>query len=87
MKRLVFLLLAGAVVISGTAADAHHSFAGTHHEDDTETIEGQLVQFMYRNPHSFIHVIATDSNGDQQRWSIEWGALLSSTARVWNASR
>ena len=75
MKRSVFLLLAGTFLISGTVAYAHHSFAGTYHEDVTVTIEGQLVQFMYRNPHSFIHVIATDSNGDRQRWSIEWGGV------------
>ncbi len=75
MKRSVFLVLAGAFLISGTAADAHHSFAGTYHEDVTMTIEGQLVQFLYRNPHSFIHVMATDSNGDRQRWSIEWGGV------------
>jgi hypothetical protein len=75
MKRSVFLILVGAFLISGTAAYAHHSFAGTYHEDDEVTIEGQLVQFMYRNPHSFVHVIATDDNGDQQRWAIEWGGI------------
>jgi len=62
-------------LISGTAAYAHHSFAGTYHEDVTVTIERQLVQFLYRPPHSFIHVMATDSNGDAQRWSIEWGGV------------
>ena len=37
------------------------------------TIEGELVQFLYRNPHSFVHVMAPDDKGEMQRWSIEWG--------------
>ncbi len=32
---------------------AHHSFAATYFEDKTVTIEGNLKQFLYRNPHSF----------------------------------
>ena len=28
-----------------------------------------MVQFMYRNPHSFVHVL--DKNG--VRWAVEWG--------------
>ncbi len=75
MKRTVFIVLAGAFLVTGTAAYAHHSFAGTYHEDDTMTIEGQLVQFLYRNPHSFVHVVATDESGAEQRWSIEWGGV------------
>jgi hypothetical protein len=39
------------------------------------TIEGQLVQFLYRNPHSFVHVMAPDDTGAMQRWAIEWGGV------------
>jgi hypothetical protein len=38
-------------------------------------IEGEIVQFLYRNPHSFVHVMAPDKDGKMQRWSIEWGAI------------
>ena len=74
MKRTV-ILLAGAFFVMATAAYAHHSFAGTYHEEDTLTIEGRLVQFLYRNPHSFIHVLGPDENGEEQRWAIEWGGI------------
>ena len=53
---------------------AHHSFAATYFEDKVETIEGNLVQFLYRNPHSFVHVMAPDDTGAMQRWAVEWGA-------------
>jgi hypothetical protein len=53
---------------------AHHSFAATYFEDQTVTIEGKLVQFLYRNPHSFVHVEAPDDKGVMQTWAVEWGA-------------
>lgn len=75
MKRTVFLLIVGGVLLAGTAAYGHHSFAATYHEDKMMMIEGEIVQFLYRNPHSFVHVMAPDAEGKIQRWAIEWGAI------------
>ena len=75
MKRTVFLLFVCFMLLLDTGGSAHHSFAGTYHEEATLTIEGELVQFMYRNPHSFVHVLAVDDNGEEQRWAIEWGGI------------
>ena len=60
--------LAGEFALA-TQLYAHHSFTATYHEDQTVTIEGKLVQFQFRNPHSFVQVL--DDKGI--RWSIEWG--------------
>jgi hypothetical protein len=76
MKRTMFVLLAAAGLFSTVPAYAHHSFAATYFEDKTQTIEGDLVQFLFRNPHSFVHVEAKDEKGELQRWAIEWGAGL-----------
>jgi hypothetical protein len=75
MKRalLAFVITAGAMVSTGRAV-AHHSFAATYFEDKTQKIEGNLVQFLYRNPHSFVHVEGPDDKGVMQRWAVEWGA-------------
>ena len=32
------------------------------------------MQFLFRNPHSFLHVDAPDEKGVMQTWAIEWGA-------------
>jgi hypothetical protein len=53
---------------------AHHSFTATYFDDKKVTIEGELVQFLYRNPHSFVQVEVKDGEGKLTRWSIEWGA-------------
>jgi hypothetical protein len=73
MKRyLVGLLAAGALVL-GAQAYAHHSFAATYLEDQSVTIEGELVQFLFRNPHSFVHVNVKEKDGSTIRYAVEWG--------------
>jgi uncharacterized protein DUF6152 len=57
-------------------AYAHHSFAATYFEDKTDMIEGDLVQFLFRNPHSFVHVEGKDAQGNTVRYAVEWGAGL-----------
>lgn len=71
--KLLVLLIAGASV-PAVPSYAHHSFAATYVEDKTMTIEGTLVQFLYRNPHSFVHIEAPDEKGQMQKWAVEWGA-------------
>ena len=75
MKRtLLALVITAGAIVSGGRALAHHSFAATYFEDKTQKVEGNLVQFLYRNPHSFVHVEGPDEKGVMQRWAIEWGA-------------
>ena len=75
MKRaLLALVITAGAIVSGGRALAHHSFAATYFEDKTQKVEGNLVQFLYRNPHSFIHVEGPDDKGVMQRWAVEWGA-------------
>ena len=31
-----------------------------------------VVEFMFRNPHARVDVIAPDENGAMQRWGVEW---------------
>jgi DNA/RNA endonuclease YhcR with UshA esterase domain len=66
-----------SVVLAGAAiapVQAHHSFPATYLVDQQVTINGTVVQFLFRNPHSFIHVMAPDKDGTIQRWAVEWGA-------------
>lgn len=68
-------VLLGALAVVGLAAPAfaHHSFPATYHIDQQTSITGEVVQFLYRNPHSFVHVMAPDKAGKMQRWAVEWG--------------
>ncbi|HEX5045777.1 MAG TPA: DUF6152 family protein [Gammaproteobacteria bacterium] len=75
MRRFFKLMLPAALLatIASAGVQAHHSFTATYFEDRTVQIEGKLLQFMFRNPHSFVHVEAPDENGVMQRWAVEWG--------------
>jgi hypothetical protein len=74
MKRLlVVLIVAGACALGSTKTYAHHSFAATYLEDQSVTVEGELVQFLFRNPHSFVHVMVKQKDGQMVRYAIEWG--------------
>ena len=72
MKNTRRLVIAAALAFSANAL-AHHSFTATYDENATMKIEGELVQFMFRNPHAFVHVLAPDEHGVMQRWGVEWG--------------
>src|ERR1700674_4553375 len=69
MKNNLFaLMIAGGLSLIGVRAYAHHSFAATYFEDQKVTVHGKLVQFLYRNPHSFVHVEGGADKGETQTW-------------------
>jgi hypothetical protein len=72
-RRLLIGLVSGVVML-GATTDAHHSFAATYLTDKEIKIEGDMIQFMFRNPHSFVHLMGPDEKGQMQRWAIEWAA-------------
>jgi Family of unknown function (DUF6152) len=73
VKRTAFVLLGAVAALAAAHAFAHHSFAATYFVDREVTIEGNLTQFLFRNPHSFVKVQAPDDQGQMQIWAIEWG--------------
>jgi len=82
MKR--YLVAPLALVICGATAQAwaHHSFAATYIENQTITIEGELVQFVLRNPHSFINVDVSEKDGSMTRYVVEWAAPAQLAGKV-----
>ena len=72
MKHVAAAVLAG-LCVAGTQIYAHHSFATAYFEDQSVTLEGELVQFLFRNPHSFVHVLVKEKDGSTVRYAVEWG--------------
>lgn len=75
MKSRIVILFAAAILLLGATAYAHHSFAGSYIEDKSVTIEGKVVQFDIRNPHSFINIEVVGKDGKAVRWGGEWGGV------------
>jgi hypothetical protein len=71
--RLVCAVVAALAL--GRSAAAHHSFTATYDENQKVRIEGEIAQFLFRNPHSMIHVSAPGPDGSVHRWAIEWAGV------------
>ena len=74
MKRRLSLsvLLILVVAVCAVTAYAHHSVAALYDASKMIRIEGKLISFSFRSPHSVVIVEATDAKGTMQRWAIEW---------------
>jgi hypothetical protein len=70
MRRI--LVCAVAIMLLAVAAYAHHSYAATYDTSKEVKVTGKLVQFVFRNPHSYVTISAKDEKGVVQRWSVEW---------------
>jgi len=75
MKSKLLALMFTAILMFGVTLYAHHSFAGSYIEDKSVTLEGKVVQFDIRNPHSFINIEVVGKDGKAARWGGEWGGV------------
>ena len=71
MKRLVYMLALAALVV-GIPAYAHHSFNNYYFESQSTSVEGEVVEFEYRSPHAWVHIMAKNETGQMQKYSAEW---------------
>jgi hypothetical protein len=67
-------LLIGVTCTAGPVA-AHHSFA-MFDQSQFMLIEGHVTAWNYNNPHSWLHIEATDENGEVQPWSFEGASIV-----------
>lgn len=82
MNRVVIPWLTVLVLLAASGANAHHSFAATYLEGQSVTIEGDLVTFELRNPHSFVNVMVKDASGQLVRYLVEWGSTTQLQGKI-----
>lgn len=72
VQNLVLAVLAVSVsLLALRPAVAHHSGAGFNTAEVRE-ITGTIKEFQFTNPHTWIQVLVTNAQGQQEEWSIEW---------------
>ena len=77
MKRILFLLPVAIVAAGATqwltvSLSAHHSEAPFYDDSKTISIKGSVTQWIFRNPHPFLHVDATDEKGVKHDYVLEF---------------
>ncbi len=84
----VLLWIAATSLLAGFAAGgfpavAHHASAPFYDETRSVEAEGVVTKFVFKNPHSFLYLAATDQSGQAIAWEIEMGAAVSLSRRGW----
>ncbi len=73
ISKRIAVLLAVMAAWAPLPAPAHHSFSMFDRER-TIIIEGEVREFQWTNPHSWIQLVVTDETGKQTEWSLEGGS-------------
>ena len=61
------LALAGTAIVARPVL-AHHSFGEFHGESEYN------IEFEYKNPHSWIHIMSRDPFGKPKAYDVEWAS-------------
>jgi Family of unknown function (DUF6152) len=72
--RRLFLVVGVALIFSAGALSAHHAFSSEFDENRPIVLRGAVTKTEWVNPHSWIHIEVTDSDGKVTSWAIECGA-------------
>ena len=77
-RRVFFLVLAvaGAFVLSGSPARAHHSFAAEFDAENCRDFTGILKELDWQSPHAFFYMDVEDEAGTVERWSFQTYSLI-----------
>jgi hypothetical protein len=70
VNKTTHVFLATAVALGAGSALAHHSFA-MFDQSQTITLEGEITDFRWTNPHVFIELNVKNDAGSADEWSIE----------------
>ena len=71
-SRLAIATLS-ALLTTGAAALAHHSFAAEFDANKPIQLRGTVVRVEWINPHTWIHIDVKEADGSTARWMIEGG--------------
>lgn len=74
-RRLLIIagfIIAGGAALWGGPAYAHHSWSSEYVENETVSIEGELMEVQLRNPHSIMTILVKDDRGRVQTHTAEW---------------
>ena len=69
--KIMFALLAVALLAAVQPAFAHHAFAAEYDSNKPVTLNGTLAKMEWVNPHGWIHVDVKQPDGTVTQWTVE----------------
>jgi Family of unknown function (DUF6152) len=71
MKKIV--LSAIGLLLAGVPVLGHHAFGGEFDPNKPVLLKGPVTKVEWVNPHAWIHIEVTESDGTKKEWMVEGG--------------
>lgn len=84
MKRMLLLGTFVGMTMLVSKTWPHHSFAAEFDYDATGTIEGEVIEVLFVNPHARYFVSVTDADGNETIWDAQTRSLSALTRVGWD---
>jgi hypothetical protein len=74
-RDVAALITVTGLCLSASATSAHHSFAAEFDYDATGTIEGEVIEVLFVNPHVRYFVAVVDAAGNETIWDTQTSSV------------
>lgn len=87
MKPRLGVLVIGALLVAmPPIVSAHHAFGAEFDANKPVKLRGKVTKVEWVNPHAWIHMEVTGTDGKKVEWAVEGGAPNALARRGWRPS-
>jgi hypothetical protein len=79
-KTILAILL---IIVGSLPASAHHAFSADYEAGHEGTIEGTVIEVIYRNPHARYYLEVTNAEGASETWDLQTMNLIALGRSGW----
>jgi hypothetical protein len=83
-KTMIFLAVAGVVLLMRPSAVAAHHGAATFDTTAERTLKGTVTEFVWSNPHCILRLDVKAADGTVTNWSVATSNVADVSKRGWS---